>query len=932
MNDILLAIQIASVIIAANVFICLVKRQRTQAGSALLVMMSIIFLYNVLGIFGCYHTGSVSVYVRDVIYYVLEAALWVCIVVVVREILGLKLNRNYILYPALVYGIIVLIRLTDLWTGWFYRAVWYQIIEQRPVMRIQPGVGAVACVMLNFFIAAALFVNALVENVKCKKSASKVKKQRLRVALLATMMPFFNYFLMMTGIFWGRESAVMTMLIQGLLLFHAVLSYGVKSVVRQANNLILENMDLGIIIVDKNYCYLDANRFAKVLYPVLDELQREDAIHEKAPDIYELFKSEERKRVQIEDGYYECQIFQVQLDDKTKGLVVGIYDVTEQTRYQNELVKHRQKAEELSRRKSVLLANASHEIRTPMNVILGMSELCLRKNKDPELSYELRSIYNSGQGLLEVVEGILDLSKSELENQKAEETLYSLERVLMEVFNLIHARMLQSQVGFKMELETSVPKWVHGDSGKVRAILVNVLGNAEKYTREGSISIRVAAKEQDENVRIDFTVVDTGIGMSSEDSVRVFDSFVRSKDAEERDYMGTGLGLAITRDMIELLSGEVRVESELGKGSTFYITIYQKKADSPYMNPGIITADKVMEYLFKNNVAAEVMPNYQSVRALVVDDLEVNTLVARGILELYGIQVTISTSGKEVLEIVKYQEFDLFFIDLRQPEMSGEEILRRLRELDKYKNTPMIALTASNDLETMSDAKKAGFDEFMTKPIEKPVLEQILKRYFPNEALKENVGVFGWSESEEDREMVRNRDRRRILSSYFLQVSKMKEALKQQAENDLSDFVISVHGIKGASRSIGAVEMANWAEQMEMAGREERMEDIRCMLPGFLDILSNTLSQVSEELKMLEQKQAEVQGMRKKSQLKKEVLQKLMLALERFELDEAEEILDILAQKRYNPREQQLLMELQNDVAELDYDIGIEKIQEFLEK
>lgn len=921
MSEIIIAIQIAAAVISVNMFLYLLGKERNLAGNSLLVLMGSIFLYNILGFSNNFTTSYHRAYLYDILYEILEMVLWVCILILIRDILGLRTNKKYVLYPAIVFGIIFVIRLADPWLGLYYRKVWYALEGRRVVMHVELGPVGWVYVGLYTLLEIVLFLNALTENIKHRKGASKVRRRRLLLTLIITMLPLLNIYFWAAEVFYKREAAMVIMLLQGVFLLHTMVSFGFKNVVRNANNLIMDNMDLGIVIVDRNYCYLDSNRFAKKLYPILEKLSEEDSLKENAPEVYEIFAGEKTRRFQIEEGYYECQVFHVKPEDKVQGFVAGIYDVTEQTRYQNELVFRRQKAEEISRQKSALLANASHEIRTPMNVILGMSELCLRKNEDPEITYGLRSIYSSAKGLLEVVESILDLSRIELEHPRVEEALYSLERVLMETAGLICNKLQGKPVRFDMEFMTGVPKWVYGDIGKVRSILVNLLGNAEKYTQSGSIRFQISAKEEAEMIELSFIVSDTGIGMKEGEAEKIFETFVRAEGAEEKTIPGSGLGLAITRQLVEMMKGTIRVESHPGEGSSFFVTIRQRKADSPCMKAGEIDDKVVTEYLLQERIITEVGCSYEGINALVVDDLMANILVEKGILELYGIKVAAANSGKQAIKMAECCSYDIFFIDLRLPEMNGEEILHRLRCMETYVHTPMIALTASNDMETLRHSEQAGFDEVMTKPIERPVLEQILQKYFN-----------GASRVVIPKETGEKRDRRRILNSYYLQVSKLQGQLLQQSEEDLEHFVINVHGIKGASRSIGAVEMAREAERLEMAGREARTDDIRRMLPSFLDMLKDTLSQTKEELALLESNQKEAIGEPREACLERKVLTKLMGALKRFELDEAEELLDSLAQYHYEQEEQNLLDELRNDVAELDYEIAIGKIKDFLGK
>ena len=381
----------------------------------------------------------------------------------------------------------------------------------------------------------------------------------------------------------------------------------------------------------------------------------------------------------------------------------------------------RDTAEKANEAKTDFLSNMSHEIRTPLNAIVGFSNLLLEDESVPDCAKdEVRDIVMASDNLLEIVNGILDISKIEANKLEIVNTEYSLKKVCDELISLSRGRLGDKPIEFKTKIDPSMPKVLYGDSTRIKQICVNILTNAIKYTKEGWIEFKISGVIKNNICRLIISVEDTGIGIKKENIDKLFNKFERIDLEDNITIEGTGLGLAITKKLVELMNGKIVVQSVFGKGSKFTVSIDQRIVKNPTI--------KLDEEI--NSEEKTIITNK---RVLLVDDNKINLKVAEKLLESYGIDTESVDSGFAAIEkIQNNQKYDMILLDDMMPKMSGVETLKKLKEISEF-NTPTIALTA-NALTGMKEKYlNDGFDDYLAKPINKEELNRIINKYLNND-------------------------------------------------------------------------------------------------------------------------------------------------------------------------------------------------------
>ncbi len=515
------------------------------------------------------------------------------------------------------------------------------------------------------------------------------------------------------------------------------------------------------------------------------------------------------------------------------GHIFVFIDDTDDIKLAEELKQARKNAESANEAKSSFLSSMSHEIRSPMNAIIGMTQIMLREELPDKVKSYLGNIQRSGDALISIINDILDISKIEAGKLELIDEAYD-PRVLMEDLKV----MFQSYVGNKpiilnFEIDESLPAMLLGDSVRVRQIITNLMSNAIKFTDEGSVTLKLRViGNSGDTLRLECSVSDTGQGIKPEDQKKLFASFTQVDNVRNHSKEGTGLGLSICRNLVQMMDGSISVKSTYGEGSTFTFDIVQK-----------IIGDAEAEKL-KKAVVVEKTFTAPDAKALIVDDNEMNLTVALGMLEPLGMKLETAVNGRDAVEKVTKNRYDIVFMDHMMPIMDGIEAAQIIRgkEGKYFSELPIIALTANVLPEAQNSFVKAGMNDFVPKPIKMNEICRAIRKWLPaglilesdTELKTEQEHCSFTIEGLDTDEAVNNCGGEELLKKllpdyYRLIEPKARHIEELLAEGMLKDYTIEVHALKNASRMIGASELSAKFYELEKLGNAENVEGITAL-------------------------------------------------------------------------------------------------------
>lgn len=396
--------------------------------------------------------------------------------------------------------------------------------------------------------------------------------------------------------------------------------------------------------------------------------------------------------------------------------------------------KKKQQAIAAREAQAKFLANMSHEIRTPINVIIGMNEMILRENENPIIRNYSHNIESASNMLLGLVNDVLDFSKIESGQMEIVKGTYSLAALLQDGVLILNARLGGKPISVQIDIDEELPSQLYGDVIRIRQVMTNLLSNAEKYTREGCITLKAYSEPFDEeSILLCISVIDTGVGIKDEDLPLLFDSFRRLDLEKNRNIQGTGLGLSIVKQLVEQMNGSIEVKSEYGKGSVFTVKIPQKVIDKSPIG-GLETEIHKKNDQEENGEKILTAPD---AHVLVVDDNPMNLVILKNLLRRTKINVDLAKSGQQCLDYTKQKKYDLILMDHMMPELDGVETLHKMRsdEENLNKDGIVIVLTANAIDGCKEMYLDYGFNDYASKPIQPERLEELLRTYLPQELI-----------------------------------------------------------------------------------------------------------------------------------------------------------------------------------------------------
>ena len=537
----------------------------------------------------------------------------------------------------------------------------------------------------------------------------------------------------------------------------------------------------------------------------------------------------------------------------TSRMLGFVKDITERKRVEVRLKHEKERADLMAREalaaseaKSQFLANMSHEIRTPMNAIIGFSDMLAEEDLVTEQKQYVDTIRDSGHHLLQVIDDILDFSKIEAGQLDTEIIEYSLGILLNSIETLARPSAKEKGLDFKIVKSKELPAFIQTDPSRLRQCLINLINNAIKFTEQGYVHVKISLYEDNDRPLVRFDIEDTGIGIAKNRQQAIFESFTQADGSTTRAYGGTGLGLTVTKQLAELLGGELTLTSEPGNGSVFSL-VMPTGVDTT--GQPLLDRHDILDQRADESRKAD--PTMFSGNVLVAEDVEGGQKLMKLMLSKLGVDVVIAEDGRQAIEAALSQSFDLIFMDMQMPHMNGYEATRILKQ--QGYETPIVALTANAMKGDDQKCVEAGCDDYLTKPMDRRELLRILAKYLPaaqeatrntidsapaqtygskrgfpkaqsSEPINSNIReIIDWDQLIErlgDEEIIRE-----IMPSYIKDTKEHFEKLSLAVEiGDYASIASHAHALKGVGRNLSVGQLSDIACQMELAGRENDIE------------------------------------------------------------------------------------------------------------
>lgn len=625
-------------------------------------------------------------------------------------------------------GTVMLLAMTVGYTDWFYKECHIEKVNQVTVLVKEYGSGhSLFLFMIYGYLIAG--ITLLLYSLISRKNLIYKNVVLLLFVYITTVL----FYAFGRKIFSGLDPVCISYCINDL--FFLFITYNTSLYnLDEALLTSVEKQDYqGFLLFDKKYNYVGCNPVAIKYIPEIQGQQlakkinsSESEVLTKILQMVESYKGGGIKESMSAYGQdIEVSVQHLYKGNKVRGYIVRLTDDSKQQEYIRQL-------DLISTNKSNFLSNVSHEIRTPINSVLGMNEMILRECTDENIREYAFNIASSGQTLLQLINDVLDLSKIESGKLEVIPVEYHLADIILDLENMIRPLIKTDKIRLFIECSDNLPKTLFGDAIRVKQMVTNILTNAVKYTEEGTIHFRIDGERKEDTFVFRYQVKDTGRGIRESDMGNLFNAFERVDQVKNSGIEGTGLGLAITKKFAMMMGGDIMVESVYGEGSTFTITVPQKVVGEERMGDYRTNHRKSQRPVYTESFHA------REAKILAVDDVKMNLSVIRNLLKKTQVQVVCCNSGKECVEAVKKEHFDVILLDHMMPEQDGVETLKIIKDEHYCDDTPVIALTANADVSARERYLEMGFTDYLSKPIDPMLLEKVILEHLP----KEKVSIY----------------------------------------------------------------------------------------------------------------------------------------------------------------------------------------------
>ena len=790
-------------------------------------------------------------------------------------------------------------------------------------------------VYMAFLLAEIMTTIGIIISSYCSQR-SMPNKGKIHFLMIAAMLsPMLLLSLRILKILKGDDPTPLGILLSCIFMSIAVVKYGLFDPVKNAKNYIIDNLKEAVIVTDADHRFLFLNSMADKIITSINKEQgycTDDKIYTFIQGSQDFFDWKDR--------HYQVEETVLKDNELIQGYMMTIVDVTKIIE-QNHLMKRLVlQTEDANRAKTNFVSNMSHEIRTPMNSIVGITEILLRSRHSPKEQEYLLNIQSSGRVLLTIINDVLDCSKMEAGKMQLFDEPYDTCSMFHDLRISMENRIGHSGLELIYDIDQDIPCKLKGDMGRIRQVIINLVNNAIKYTEKGSVRFSVHVRQKNtDKVMLYYEVADTGIGIRKEDQKILFDAFQRVEMDRNRYVEGTGLGLTISQNLVNMMGGVIEVESEYGKGSRFFFTIEQTIIDPTpvsavnYNGQKDNVTEKEAECLF---IAPEA-------HILLVDDNELNLVVAKELLKPLRMQIDTAENGLQAVKMVRGSQYDLVLMDHMMPVMDGIEAAKAIRALpeDKYQKLPIIALTANAMVDARKEFLNAGMNGFVAKPIDfaricnqlKLWLPKDLVRDVPKEEAKKLLAddlsdreiqpedpQMGFSFEEGVKHCGSKAALMKTIRIFYRTIDSKANKIEQCLKEGLiSDYVIEIHALKSSALLIGAVPLSEAAKELEDYGKQGKTEVLEEKTPDVLTLyrdLKNILRPYAEKEEDAKKEFSDGEWIT--------ALQQIHQCIEQFDLDGVDQIMEQLEEYQVPECIRESMDQLRVYVA----DVSLEEIME----